>query len=168
MGIDRETFFDIMTAFPTGVAVITTCDTDGSPWGLTSNAVSSVSVDPPMLLVCVARTSRTLPTLLEKGGFLVIFMGEGAEGACSTFASKAEPAEKFASVEWRPLASGHPHLHADSVAYADCVTEHEIEAGSHIVLVGRIIDGAVTDATRQPVAYYRRSYRSWPADTASP
>ena len=59
--IDVATFRTIMASFPTGVTVITTVDEDGSPKGFTSNAVSSVSMDPPLLLVCVALTSETLP-----------------------------------------------------------------------------------------------------------
>src|SRR5581483_8259812 len=102
MAVDQTTFFEIMTAFPTGVAVITSADAEGRPWGLTSNAVASVSADPPMLLVCVAKSSRTLQALLERRGFLVNFMGEGSDEVCSRFASKAEPEEKFAATEWRP------------------------------------------------------------------
>lgn len=161
--MDRATFLEIMTSFPTGVAIVTTADADGNPFGFTSNAVSSVSADPPMLLVCVAKTSRTLPALLESRGFLVNFMGEGSEAVCATFASKAEPGEKFASVDWRPSRRRFPHLHALSVAYAECQTVHELEAGSHIVLIGRIAEGGVTDLERRPIAYLKRAYCSWPA-----
>lgn len=162
MSVAPETFYEVMTSFPTGVAVITTVDSEGNPWGLTSNAVASVSAEPPTLLVCVARTSRTLPALLERRGFLVNFMGEDAAAVCTQFASKATAAEKFAAVEWEQSPAGHPHLLGDSVAYADCETEAEVEAGSHLILVGRIVDAGVTDRQRQPIAYFRRSYRSWP------
>ena len=161
--MERTTFFEIMTSFPTGVAVVTTANRAGTPFGFTSNAVSSVSDEPPMLLVCVARTSRTLPALLEARGFLVNFMGEGSEDACTMFASKAAPAEKFASVEWTPSPEGFPLLHTLSVAHLTCRTEHELEAGSHVVFIGRVVDGAVTDHVRHPIAYFRRAYRSWPA-----
>jgi flavin reductase (NADH) len=162
VAVTRETFFEVMTAFPTGVAVVTTVDADGEPWGLTSNAVASVSAEPPMLLVCVAKTSRTLPALLERRGFLVNFMGEHAAAVCDLFASKADSAEKFAAVPWQQSEGGHPHLSADSVAFADCETAAEIEAGSHLILVGKILDAGVTDPGTTPIAYYRRSYRSWP------
>jgi flavin reductase (NADH) len=165
--VAATTFAQIMSAFPTGVTVITATGEDGDPWGLTSNAIASVSADPPMLLVCVAKTSRTLPALIESRGFLVNFMGEGSEHACRRFASKVPSAEKFDSVTWRWSASGRPHLHVDSVAYADCVMERHIEAGTHRILVGRIVDGAVTDTTRPPLAYVRRAYRSWPRETSA-
>lgn len=165
MAVSRETFVEVMTSFPTGVAVVTTVDGAGLPWGLTSNAVASVSADPPMLLVCVSKTSRTLPALLERRGFLVNFMGEHAAAVCDRFASKANSEEKFATTPWRRSDAGHPHLTADSVAYADCETAAEVEAGSHLILVGRVLDARVTAPGRAPIAYYRRSYRAWPEET---
>jgi flavin reductase (DIM6/NTAB) family NADH-FMN oxidoreductase RutF len=166
VGVDRETFAEIMTAFPTGVAIITTVDDQGAPWGLTSNAVASVSADPPTLLVCVAKSSRSLPALRASRRFVVNFMAVGSEDACSLFASKAEPEEKFAGVAWSATPDGLPWLHADAVAYAECVVEEEIEAATHIVVIGRVIDGGVAPGDRQPVAYFRRSYRAWPAQTS--
>lgn len=159
--LDHGSFVDVMTSFPTGVVVVTTVDRDGEPWGLTSNAIASVSADPPMLLVCVAKASRTLPALLERRGFLVNFMGEGAAAVCRRFASKLDSAEKFTGSTWRPSALGHPHLDQDSIAFADCETEAEVEAGSHLILVGRVRDCRVTDPDGEPLSYYRRSYRSW-------
>lgn len=161
MTIDRNDFVEVMTSFPTGVAVITTIDSDGAPWGLTTNAVSSVSAEPPMLLVCVAKTSRSLPALLERKGFLVNFMAVGAEETCSRFASKAPSEEKFAATAWELSPGGHPRLTEDSIAYADCTTDREIEAGSHLILVGKVTAGAVTDHDREPVAYFKRAYRGW-------
>lgn len=166
MTLDRATFLDVMTTFPTGVAIVTTTDAEGLPYGFTSNAVSSVSADPPMLLVCVALSSRTLPVLLDRGAFLVNFMGEGTVEACNLFASKAEPQEKFAAIEWASRADRLPHLHRDGIAYASCRVEHTLEAGSHVVVVARIVEGAVTDPNRRPIAYYKRQYGSWPVDPA--
>ena len=161
--VERALFAEVMTAFPTGVTVVTTIEARGEPVGLTSNAVSSVSADPPMLLVCVAKTSRTLPALLENGGYLVNFMAAGSEGICAAFASKAPSSEKFAGVRWRSTPSGRPYLYADTVAYADCELEDEIVAGSHVILVGRVIDAGVSLPARAPLAYFRRAYGIWAA-----
>ncbi|MGH2937311.1 MAG: flavin reductase family protein [Solirubrobacterales bacterium] len=158
---DQTDFLNVMTSFPTGVVVVTTVDGNGDPWGLTSNAVASVSVDPPMLLVCVAKTSRTLPALLERRGFLVNFMSDRSAEICERFASKLDSKAKFEASSWQPSALGHPYLADDSVAYADCETETEVEAGSHLILVGRVVTSAVTDPAREPLAYVRRSYKSW-------
>ena len=74
MPVDRGTFFQNMSAFPTGVAVVTTLEQDGTPRSLTTNAVTSVPADPPMLLVCIDRDSRALPTIRESRRFVVNFM----------------------------------------------------------------------------------------------
>ena len=161
--VSGETFVEIMTSFPTGVAVVTTLDASGHPYGLTSNAVSSVSADPPQLLVCVAKTSRTFPTLVDRSGFVVNFMGEGSESVCKLFASKVEPAEKFAAVPWRSTAGGLPHLHEHAIAFAECEVDQQIEAGTHVVFIARVLDGGVTNGDRGPIAYVRRGYRSWPS-----
>jgi flavin reductase (DIM6/NTAB) family NADH-FMN oxidoreductase RutF len=166
LAIAREAFLDIMTAFPTGVTVVTTLGPDGVPYGLTSNAVSSVSADPPTLLVCVARTSRTLPALLARRGFVVNFMAEGSEEICARFASRASAEEKFAGLDWTAGPDGLPHLHAHAVAHARCETEAEVEAGTHLILLGRVVGGGV-DRGRTPIAYVGRGYRSWPAPRPS-
>ena len=99
-----------MSAFPTGVAIVTTLEPDGTPRGLTTNAVSSVSAEPPILLVCVDRESRTLPALLHTKRFVVNFMRDDHAGICELFASKAD--DKFSQVPWTPGLGGVPVLHS--------------------------------------------------------
>ena len=94
VAVDRSTFFQIMSAFPTGVAIVTTVEEDGTPRGLTTNAVTSVSADPPILLVCVDKDSRTLPALRASRRFVVNFMRDDHAEICALFASKAD--NKFA------------------------------------------------------------------------
>ncbi|RYF39596.1 MAG: flavin reductase, partial [Comamonadaceae bacterium] len=106
--VDSESFASIMRRLPGGVSVVTTRDQGGAPCGLTSTAISSVSADPPLLLVCVALTSRTLPALRESRGFVVHFMDQTSVAACVTFASKAD--DKFAGLEWEETPSGLPRL----------------------------------------------------------
>src|SRR3989442_3864892 len=134
MPVDRETFAEIMASSPSGVAFVTTLDEAGEPKGLTTSAVASVSAEPPLLLVCVDFTSRTLPALRAGGRFLVNFMRAGTAELCRLFASKAE--DKFAAVAWRPTESGMPLLHEDAIAWAAGVTVQEVEAGDPVVLVG--------------------------------
>ena len=107
MAIDREQFFAIMSAFPTGVAIVTTLAEDGTPRGLTTNAVCSVSADPPLLLVCVDRESRTLAALEHSKRFVVNFVADGRHDLARLFASKAD--DKFAQVSWRPGLHGLPY-----------------------------------------------------------
>jgi flavin reductase (DIM6/NTAB) family NADH-FMN oxidoreductase RutF len=156
--IDREHFFAVMSAFPTGVAIVTTLDEEGVPRGLTTNAVTSVSADPPILLVCVAIDSRTLPALLHCKRFVVNFMRDDAAGVCGVFASKSE--DKFARVAWRPGLGGVPVLHEDAVAWAECTTDAELAVGDHIVLTGVVESGHAPHPEDVPIVYFRRSYSS--------
>ena len=147
-----------MSAFPTGVAIVTTVDGDGVPRGLTTNAVTSVSSEPPILLVCVDRSSRTLPALLQSRRFVVNFMGESCGPLCSLFASKAD--DKFANVAWTPGRGGVPILHENAIAYAECVTQQELDVGDHTVITGLVEDGVAPDAAHHPIVYFRRAFSS--------
>jgi fluoroacetyl-CoA thioesterase len=162
-GLERDVFFAIMRAFPTGVAVVTTLDEEGGPRGLTAQSVASVSAEPPLLLVCIDRASRTLPALRGSGRFVVNFLRAERDALCTLFASKAE--DKFAGVAWRAGASGMPVLYEDSVAHAECVTERELEAGDHVVLIGLAVGGEPASADDVPLVYYRRSFAPWPGSS---
>lgn len=164
MAVARDEFFAIMSAFPTGVAIVTTLDAHGEPKGLTTNAICSVSADPPMLLVCVDKTSRTLAALRHARRFVVNFMSDSAAELCALFASKAD--DKFAAVTWEPGLGGVPLLVDDALAIAECRTEQELEAGDHLVLTGIVEAGRAPDPERVPILYYRRAYGSTP--TAAP
>jgi flavin reductase (DIM6/NTAB) family NADH-FMN oxidoreductase RutF len=160
VALSREDFFAIMSAFPTGVAIVTTLDDRGRPKGLTTNAICSVSAEPPLLLVCVDRTSRTLAALRHARRFVVNFMSDGRADLCALFASKAD--DKFADVRWEPGLGGVPCLTEDALAYAECLTQEEVEAGDHLVLIGLVEAGRPPDPERAPILYYRRAYGSTP------
>ncbi|HKY23722.1 MAG TPA: flavin reductase family protein [Gaiella sp.] len=159
MAIDRQSFFDVMASFPSGVAIVTTVSEDGTPRGLTTTAVCSVSADPPTVLVCVDLGSRTLAALRASRRFVVNFMGEGRSELCLLFASKEE--DKFAKVAWRATTAGMPLLHEDVLAWAECATVHELEVGDHVLLVARVDDGGVQTELEPPLLYYRRSWGVW-------
>lgn len=155
--IDDAVFVQLMAAFAAGVAIVTALDENGEPRGLTTTAVTSVSREPPLLLVCVDRASRTLPAIQHSGRFVVNFIDAAHSGVALHFSSKAE--DKFAELAWRPGISGSPVLHEHSHAWADCRIDQEIEAGDHIVLIAEITHGAVADdSTRAPLTYFRRSF----------
>jgi flavin reductase ActVB len=157
--IDRQSFFDVMASFPSGVAVVTTTTREGVPRGLTTTAVCSVSADPPTVLVCVDLGSRTLSALRERREFAVNFIGKGRSDLCLLFASK-EP-DKFARVAWTPTEAGLPLLHEDALAWAECATLHELEVGDHVILVALVEEGGVRPELEPPLMYYRRSWGVW-------
>ena len=137
----RQSFFEIMASFPSGVAIVTTLDPEGAPRGLTTTAVSSVSAHPPTVLVCVDLGSRTLEALRARRRFVVNFMGQGRSQLCLLFASKAD--DKFDRVSWRPTETGLPLLEEDVLAWAECCTMHDLEVGDHVILVARVEAGGV-------------------------
>ncbi len=159
MTIDRQAFFEIMASFPTGVAIVTTLDADGTPRGLTTTAVSSVSARPPTVLVCVDLGSRTLAALRTSRHFVVNFIGERRSPLCLRFASKVE--DKFEGVSWTPSSAGLPVLHDDALAWAECTTMHDVEVGDHVLLVARVQAGGVQPELDPPLLYYRRSWGVW-------
>ncbi len=156
----RDDFFAIMSVFPTGVAIVTTLDEQGEPRGLTTNAMCSVSAEPPLLLVCVDVGSRTLRALRHSGRFVVNFMSDRTADLCGVFASKAD--DKFGGVEWEPGIGGLPLLASDALAYAECSTVEELTAGDHVVLIGLVEGGCPPDPDRVPILYYRSSYGTTP------
>jgi flavin reductase (DIM6/NTAB) family NADH-FMN oxidoreductase RutF len=160
--VDAATFRGVMSSFPTGVGVVTALDEQGLPRGLTCSAIASVSLDPPLLLVCVDLTCGSLRAIRHSKGFVVNVLSEGAAEVSQTFASSCD--DKFDSVAWSPSrCSGLPVLSSDAVAYADCRLQREIVAGDHAILIGLLRDGMVPDHERQPLLYWRRAYAAWPA-----
>ncbi len=157
MSVTPQLYREIMACFPTGVAIVTAHESGSRPRGLTLSAFCAVSLDPPLVLVCIDRSSNTLPAMQASGGFTVNFLAGGREHLAVLYASKAE--EKFEGIAWsRPdIAEGGPILHEDSAAYAVCVTRQAIEAGDHWVFIGEVCDGAVVDG-RLPLVYHRRAF----------
>jgi flavin reductase (DIM6/NTAB) family NADH-FMN oxidoreductase RutF len=157
--VDKAEFFAIMGAFPKGVTIVTTLDDTGTPKGLTSNDIASVSAEPPMMLVCVNKTSNTLPALRATRRWVVNFLAAGRGELSNQFASKIP--DKFTDVSWRPGKLGMPVLYADSIAYAECTTEQEIDAGDHVILLGRVEAGQQLGPSRTPLTHFRRTYAEW-------
>jgi flavin reductase (DIM6/NTAB) family NADH-FMN oxidoreductase RutF len=159
--VDAATFRGVMSSFPSGVGVVTTLDDEGQPRGFTCSAICSVSLDPPLMLVCVDRRSGSLRAIRHSNGFVVNFLGKDAAEVSQVFASPEN--DKFGAVEWQPNeATGLPVLNADALAYADCRLEREILAGDHAIVIGCIRDGGVPDPSHRPLLYWRRQYASWP------
>ena len=159
--IDESVLREIMATLAAGVAFVTTVGADERPQGLTTTAVTSVSLDPPLLLVCVARESRTLTAIRTRGGFCVNLLDAGYEALALEFASKAE--DKFARIDWDLSPGGLPILEAHSLAWAECTLEQEIEAGDHLILLGHVREGFSEGTGRHPLMYFRREFGSWAA-----
>jgi flavin reductase (DIM6/NTAB) family NADH-FMN oxidoreductase RutF/nicotinamidase-related amidase len=165
-GLDQAQFAELMAVLASGVAVITTRTRDGAPKGLTTTAVCSASADPPLLLTCIDRNSRTLPTLRETEAFVVNFMRTGQEDVCRKFASKRD--DKFDQVGWDRTESGLPVLRDHVIAWTECRTIAEYDAGDHVILLGHIEAGKVPEDDGGPLVYYRRGWGMWHPQPTTP
>lgn len=139
--------------FMTGVTVVTTKGPDGNPLGFTANSFSSVSLDPPLLLISIARTSYNYAAFASARGFAINVLSEGQKEVSNTFARPVE--DRFASVYWRWGPHGAP-LIAGVSAWFDCSLHQIVEAGDHAILIGRV---EAFDASTAPgLGYCRGSY----------
>jgi flavin reductase (DIM6/NTAB) family NADH-FMN oxidoreductase RutF len=166
MPVDAAAFRSLMGAFPTGIVIVTTLDGAGAAKGLTTQSFIAVSTDPPLLLVSLDKSSRTLKALRATGAFVVNFLAADRGALATRFASKDD--DKFTGVNWRPApaAKGTPILVDDCVSYAECVLTREIDAGDHSLLLASVEAGAVLSGT--PLMYYRRTYAAWPEEREAP
>lgn len=154
-------FRALMTQFPTGVAIVTTTDEAGRPWGMTCSSLCSVTLSPPTLLVCLRAGSPTLAAMLDRTTFTVNLVHDNAQAVAELFAS-GDP-DRFDAVAWdlSPDAAG-PHLWRDAHAIADCrITRREV-VGDHIVVFGETYRVSMRTEGRSPLLYGRRQFHPWP------
>lgn len=143
-----------MGRFPTGVTVVTALPEAG-PAGLSANAVSSLSLDPALMLACLDRGSRTLRAVQEAGHFGINVLGAGHADLALRFASKAPVEEKWAGVEWTERA-GIPALD-DAIVWIGCELGDVISGGDHVIVTGRVLD--VIERDGEPLVFHAGNYR---------
>ena len=150
-------FRHILGHFATGVTVITTIDTAGVPRGFTANAFTSLSLDPPLVVVCVAKRSQTYPALQTDGAiFAVNILSRDQESLSRHFASK-QP-DKFALVDYSLGPLGAPILQG-VLAFLECRVVERFHGGDHTILVGEV-HNVGTLAGDDPLLFYRGAYTS--------
>jgi flavin reductase (DIM6/NTAB) family NADH-FMN oxidoreductase RutF len=154
-GSDPRTLRDAMGCFATGVTIVTAIDAAAMPVGLTANSFTSVSLDPPLLLVCIANTSGTAPVLRNVVHFGVNVLQIGQQPASNRFATRGE--DRFANLPWAPGQTSVPLLESSLVSF-ECERESLHEAGDHFILVGRVVR-AQFEPHRDPLLYFRGKYR---------
>lgn len=146
---------DVYGRFTTGVTVLTTREANGVPRGITANSFSSVSLDPPLVLVCIAHATHSAPAFYAAEHFAINILCEDQEGISSLFASRAP--DKFERAEWHEGAHGVPLL-PGSLATLVCAQHQLVEAGDHVILIGKVLETQTRDAP--PLGYHRGSYVS--------
>ena len=141
--------------FVTGVTVVTTTDELGRPRGLTANSFTSVSLDPPLVLVCIAGTAASCEAFERCNGFTVNVLHEEQQNVANVFASKSP--DKFDRVNWTEGATGAPRIRG-SLAVFDCQVHQRLPAGDHVILIGRVRE--FDTAARRPLVFGQGSYIS--------
>ena len=156
MAIDRQSFKTLLRHWASGVAIVTTRAGDQVA-GMTATSFTSVSLEPPLVLVCADKKALTLPMLEEAGVFAVNVLSEDQHELSARFALSGNEALRFEGIRCRRGPSGSPWL-PDTLAVLDCRTVATHDAGDHVILVGEV-EAAECDDARAPLLYYDAAYR---------
>ena len=156
--VEPERFVAAMAMAATTVSVITTSGHAGK-FGLTVSAVTSVSAEPPLLLACINRRNRVADAVTRNKNFCINLLAKSQSIVSDVFAGCAgeAPPYDFACAEWRQAATGAPILHGAAASF-DCRLENANDAGSHRIIIGRVLDAFAGDT--EPLVYARRYYRA--------
>jgi len=161
---DPAAYKDLMSAFPSGVAVVTVMDRTGKPYGFTCSSLCSVGVAPPTLLICVSNRSGTLAVIRDRGRFAVNLLHSQGRYAAEVFSSGGQ--ERFSSLSWVPTPLlGLPHLVAHAHAIAECEVIKTMTASDHVIVLGEV--AATTHRRQPPLLYGLRRYATWPSTAES-
>lgn len=151
--IDRDTFRAVLGRFASGITVVTARDAQGTPHGMTVSAFSSLSLDPPLVLVCVGNEATMAPVMANTDTFAVNMLSDSQEALSRRFAGKID--DRFVGVGYSESDAGDPVLD-DVLASLQCRVVARHPAGDHIIVVGRVEQGAAHDG--KPLLYYRGGY----------
>lgn len=154
-GSDTRTLRDAMGCFATGITVVTTISDAGRPIGMTANSFTSLSLDPPLLLVCIATRSASAATLRSAEKFGVNVLQTAQQRASNRFASAVE--DRFDAIAWHSGESGVPLLEGSLVSL-ECRRHAVHEGGDHFILIGDVVR-AEFEPRRDPLLYFRGKYR---------
>ena len=147
---------DAMGHFATGVTVITSVDAEGNPVGTTANAVTSLSLEPPLVLVCFDLKSTTLNAIRGHGAFAVNVLAHRQRHLSANFAKRGLSAA-WDDVTHQRGPTGSPRL-ADVVAVIECTVEQSLPGGDHEIVIGRVRHVSTSSERTAPLLFWRGSY----------
>jgi flavin reductase (DIM6/NTAB) family NADH-FMN oxidoreductase RutF len=167
-GFSRATFRQALSHFATGVTVVTTQGSE-HPYGMTANAFASVSLDPPLVLICVVNGTEGATSIHTNGVFTVNVLSEEQEALSRYFASSERPRgwATFENIPYLRSETGSPIL--DGIAaHFDCRLASSYEAGDHVIFIGEVV-GLGTDPAKKPLLFHHGRYKRIAGDdTAAP
>jgi 3-hydroxy-9,10-secoandrosta-1,3,5(10)-triene-9,17-dione monooxygenase reductase component len=152
--LDEARYRQVLGHFCSGVVVVTGAGV-GGPFGMTCQSFSSVSLDPPLVMFCPAKSSSSWAAIRPSRSFAANILSSEQEDVSRVFATSG--ADKFRGVGWRAGATGSPVLD-DVLAAIDCVVESEHDAGDHSIVVGRVVELHLAGREPGPLLFYRGGY----------
>lgn len=156
LGSDSRVLRNALGCFATGVCVLTAMSKDGVPVGLTLNSFTSVSLEPPLVLACIARTVSSLSTIEASDHFAINVLQSNQQDVSTIFATRVE--DRFSKVTWTAGTNGTPII-SDALASVECSRHAVHDGGDHIILVAHV-DRANFDPGQKPLLYFRGNYRN--------
>ncbi len=153
--LDKQNFCQVCSKFATGITVVTVLAADGTPHGMTANSFTSVSLVPPLILVCVDHQSRVLDYLRTGRFFGINVLNENQQAISAHFARSGH--DRFFGIEWTAGQTGVPLL-PDCLAYFECSPSQVVEAGDHAILIGEVLTAECHEG--RPLLYFGSAYRS--------
>jgi flavin reductase ActVB len=155
-GVDPSAFRDAMARFATGVAIVTTHDEAGNPYGFTASSFCSVSLDPPLVLVCLARSARSYPVFARNRSFAISILQSTHVEFAQRFASKIPNRFAYGGFTHTPRGS---IVLDEALAVVECSAHSQHEAGDHVIMVGEV-DQVLLAGQGMPVVYFDRGFRT--------
>lgn len=150
-----EDYKNAVGSFVTGITVVTAISEDG-PVGFTCQSFTSLSLDPPTILISVARTSRTFSTIALHKKFCVNILGAGSARLARDFAFM-DPSIRFTAHSWISSKTGNPILEA-AMSWLDCELVQSIEVEDHLISIGRVISVGLSSDNVEPLTYFKGSF----------
>src|SRR5215469_18053991 len=152
---DRDKFREAMASFPSGATIVTTTDAAGGWWGFTASSFCSVSLDPPLVLICLARSAECYQAFADAERWNVHVLPLRHADLAVRFATRG--ADKFDGAGFIPDARGLPILEGVSV-WMRCAAHSTVDGGDHLVLLGQVEEVAIGDEV--PFVYFRRKFHA--------
>ena len=153
MPIDDARFKEAMSHFASGVTVVTT-EHAGTRYGITVASFASVSLHPPLVMVCIEKSAKSHDAIHNAGYFGLSILGQSQADVSGRFASKAD--DKFAGITTRRSEHGMPLIDG-AICTLECRVHSELPGGDHTIYVGEVLDSSTSDGA--PLVYFRSSYR---------
>jgi 4-nitrophenol 2-monooxygenase / 4-nitrocatechol 4-monooxygenase, reductase component len=151
--MDEATFKLAMSHFASGVTIVTT-EHDGRPFGMTVAAFASLSLRPPLVLICIEKSVKTHEAIAAAGKFGVSILRSDQQEISSKFATRSE--DKFAGIPLRRGPLGLPLIEG-ALTTIECSLESQLPGGDHSIFVGKVVDAQTTEGN--PLLYFRSGYR---------